>query len=633
MTRRRFSRWAWVPLGVGLAFGAAGQEPPVDLEAFRRIAILYEGRVMPMDSYAQAILFQFSGKKRLGEAKEPALSWLARTLFTVDPKGDDPLFLINHPEVVEALGIEPRKRRRYSFSELHNSLAKLQELAGRAVQMEEGNRSHVEKELIRVFGNVAYFLQLQSLFLFAVPHADFAVADETLRKEMHLDGGDESRAFIDVFFEAGILQQKVQALGQKPKEEWSANEAEAFRLASVLFAWSRQYRDLQVTFMPIDPHGESVWLSPWDALSINVHDPEMRKALSDLGDMATAYRASARLEFDLAARAYRAFAERRMSNQAARHNLGLEVTANRLNLLSRAGWGYGVAFFVSLLAFLFEGRRLARVSLVLVLVSLAAHAAGIGFRMAIMGRPPVTNLYATFLFVGLICVLLGLFLEAVQRSGLGVLASSFSGLSLLLVAQRFFVEGDTMHQVVAVLDSNFWLSTHVIAITTGYAGCIFAGLIGHIYLLQRIFGPGREGWMAATHRAMIGALAFGLIFSFLGTMLGGVWADHSWGRFWGWDPKENGALLIVLWSALLFHARMGGMISERGMAAGCVLGVIVVLAAWLGVNLLNAGLHSYGFTTGLAGGFFAIVAAEVLFVGITVPIAGRREIKHVASGA
>ena len=97
-------------------------------------------------------------------------------------------------------------------------------------------------------------------------------------------------------------------------------------------------------------------------------------------------------------------------------------------------------------------------------------------------------------------------------------------------------------------------------------------------------------------------------------MLGGVWADHSWGRFWGWDPKENGALLIVIWVAALYHARMGNMIRERGMALGAVFGCVVVMAAWLGVNLMGVGLHNYGFTSGLARGLAIYTALELTFI-------------------
>src|SRR5690606_7963916 len=115
-------------------------------------------------------------------------------------------------------------------------------------------------------------------------------------------------------------------------------------------------------------------------------------------------------------------------------------------------------------------------------------------------------------------------------------------------------------------------------------------------------------------RMVYGTLAFGLLFSFIGTVLGGIWADQSWGRFWGWDPKENGALLIVLWCAILLHAKHWGVIRETGMAACAIIGAIIVSLAWQGVNLLNVGLHSYGFTSGAAIKLFAYIGGEILFL-------------------
>ena len=91
-----------------------------------------------------------------------------------------------------------------------------------------------------------------------------------------------------------------------------------------------------------------------------------------------------------------------------------------------------------------------------------------------------------------------------------------------------------------------------------------------------------------------------MFFSFVGTILGGIWADQSWGRFWGWDPKENGALLIVIWNALILHARWGGMVKERGMAILAVAGNMIVGWSYVGTNQLGIGLHAYGFNNTMA---------------------------------
>jgi ABC-type transport system involved in cytochrome c biogenesis permease subunit len=167
----------------------------------------------------------------------------------------------------------------------------------------------------------------------------------------------------------------------------------------------------------------------------------------------------------------------------------------------------------------------------------------------------------------------------------------------------------------AVLDSNFWLATHVVTITFGYAAMFLAGILAAICIFLRAFTRAltRET-TAATTRMVYGIVCFATLFSFAGTVLGGIWADQSWGRFWGWDPKENGALLIVLWNAVFLHARRGGLAGMRGLMAMAVFGNIVTAWSWFGTNLLEVGLHSYGFTSGGAIALATFVAAMLLVI-------------------
>jgi ABC-type transport system involved in cytochrome c biogenesis permease subunit len=139
----------------------------------------------------------------------------------------------------------------------------------------------------------------------------------------------------------------------------------------------------------------------------------------------------------------------------------------------------------------------------------------------------------------------------------------------------------------------------VVCITLGYSTTYLAGVLGLATIILGYFG----GALDADQRRQLtrmtyGTLCFAIFFSFIGTVLGGLWADDSWGRFWGWDPKENGALMIVIWNAIVLHARWGKMIGELGLAALAVIGNIVVTWSWFGVNEMGVGLHSYGFTEG-----------------------------------
>jgi ABC-type transport system involved in cytochrome c biogenesis permease subunit len=161
-------------------------------------------------------------------------------------------------------------------------------------------------------------------------------------------------------------------------------------------------------------------------------------------------------------------------------------------------------------------------------------------------------------------------------------------------------KGDTFTVLVAVLDTNFWLATHVTCVAAGYSATFLAGFLGMVYVVRGLFSPSLTPRVGRDITRMIyGTICFAIFFSFFGTVLGGLWADDSWGRFWGWDPKENGALIIVLWNALVLHALWGRIIADRGLAVLAIAGNIATAWSWFGVNELGVGLHSYGFTEGV----------------------------------
>ena len=153
----------------------------------------------------------------------------------------------------------------------------------------------------------------------------------------------------------------------------------------------------------------------------------------------------------------------------------------------------------------------------------------------------------------------------------------------------------------AVLDTNFWLATHVIIENLGYAATFAAGCLGVLFIILGVFTRKLDAELfKVLSQVIYGVVCFGTLLSFVGTVLGGIWADQSWGRFWGWDPKENGALLIVIWNALILHARWGGMVKQRGLAVLAAAGNMIVLWSWFGTNQLGVGLHAYGFSNTLA---------------------------------
>lgn len=588
----------------------AATSDKVPLDAWQQLPVQQNGRIMPLDTYARNLLLSFSGRSTFD--RKPASLWLARVFFTPDATREDKIFLINNPEVLEGLGLQADGRGRYSQAQLQPVLAELTRLSRAAFHLEQKERTPVDIEFMQLFNNLDTYNRLCEGFGFALPRPELVVLDVQLRRDLGLGEG-KSFSVIDVMDLGGRIAE-LRAASTNGRATYNQ---ELGRLSMSARMLSQRHGSRPPMLFP-GGGPDSTWIGPWEALSLSERGG-YGKELGQLKLMASAFRegrydafAQACSEFDRVVH-QRAGAEKQLSK------IGMEVRYNRIDPFYRSELLYGFAFLLALVSVPVRNRWLYGVAAGLTALALVPHTYGIIARMLIMGRPPVTNLYTTFVFVAWTSALLGLAMEYVQRNRLGLIVATASGLALLLTSGRFADGDDTMGVMVAVLDSNFWLATHVVTISMGYAGCCAAGLLGHIYLLQAIRRDPADASLLETYRAVFGLQAFGLIFSFVGTMLGGVWADQSWGRFWGWDPKENGALVIVLWSATLFHARAGGMIRHLGFAAGSVLGIIAVLLAWLGVNLLGVGLHSYGFTSGIARGLMLACGLEILFVAVVMP--------------
>lgn len=262
-------------------------------------------------------------------------------------------------------------------------------------------------------------------------------------------------------------------------------------------------------------------------------------------------------------------------------------------------------------------RSLLRSMTSLIIVAFIVQTIGIISRVYLQGRPPVTNLYSSAVFIGWFCVIIGLFAERLMKNGLSGIMASVIGFGTLIIAHNLGSSGDTMEMMQAVLDSNFWLATHVVVVTIGYSATFFAGFLAIAYVLLGVFTPTLDRERGRSLIKMVyGVICFATITSFVGTVLGGIWADQSWGRFWGWDAKENGAALIVLWNLLILHARWGGMIRERGLVNLAIFGNIITAWSWFGTNMLGVGLHSYGFTQSAVFWIAVFVLSQLILISV-----------------
>lgn len=271
-------------------------------------------------------------------------------------------------------------------------------------------------------------------------------------------------------------------------------------------------------------------------------------------------------------------------------------------------------------------------------IALVVQLFGLGLRMYLQDRwfVFVTNLYSSAVFIGMGCVCVSMIAEWFYKNGIATVVGAATGFCTLFIAHNMLShDGDTMTMMVAVLDTNFWLATHVTIVTLGYTMAFVAGFMGIAYIILGMFTDKlRKDGAANLTRMTYGVLCAGMFMSFVGTVLGGLWADYSWGRFWGWDPKENGALLIVIWIALILHARWGGMIKQRGLAVLSVLGIIITAWSWFGTNFLGVGLHAYGGSK--ATQMMAMVMIDFGFLAIAglgcLPLEMWQSFKPVAPG-
>ena len=647
---------------------ASAATKSLNLNEFKKIIIVEQGRLKPLDTYARNLALKFSGRSKVN-GKE-AIYWFAELLFKPEKTYDTKVFLINNPEVLEAIGIEPDKHRRYSFKELEPGIEKLHKYAASALEKEEADRTPIEKEFLRVFNNFHNYIQLINSLQFNAKHSDFGVENEETRTRLSLKYNGNS--LFQIIQKSEQLELLMSQFSSRSENQLRGSDRDIVRLAFNLYRWIENHRSYTSAFgledklaiIPVQAEDASLeWISPWELLL----RPEVtyKQELFDLNIMYKAYNAANQEAFNKIVSDFRLnISKKLLKYNIAAPKINTEIFYNNLNPFGNAKFLYGFAFLLSMIASLVWTRYSNLAALVLLVSGFLIHTIGIISRIIILSKPPVTNLFETFIFVSWIVVLLGLIIYLLDRkSNLGLILASFSGLVLLLISGKFAADGDTMQVLIAVLNSNFWLSTHVICVTIGYAGVFAAGIVGHIYLIQKItliltrslseklpdarhassenaeltdmsMSSSRNEHNTAdgTFRigSILGILGFGLCFSFLGTMLGGIWADQSWGRFWGWDPKENGALLIVLWSVIIFHARMAGLIKETGIAIASVFGCVVVMTSWFGINLLGVGLHSYGFTQGVALWLYSFYAFELVFILVSIFILSRFKSKVVS---
>jgi ABC-type transport system involved in cytochrome c biogenesis permease subunit len=554
---------------VALAFALpGGKVRGFDVQGFASLPILEGGRVKPLDSVARnslLVIHSRQGFRHEGRMVGPD-EWILDVMFRPQVADQQAIFVIDDLEVLGLIGAKQTKARNYfSFADLSPHLEEIQKQALAAQPIPPQKRTRFQSAIVNLFDRV-YLLY-------------------KLRNTLQLAGSQG-------------LGWELQSLGNP---DATVRHQDLTQLA--------HFRILP----PVSKAQPEAWMSVGQALGIAQAGGGLHPGLAPLAKLNAAYLANDPATFNQALADMNGLIS--TLKPGALDHASKEITFNRAQPFFVGLSIYFVAFLVLCISWIWKPELLRPTAFALLFSGAIVHTLGLATRVILMGRPPVTNLYSSAVFVGWGAVILGLILERMYRNGFGTVVAAAAGFVSLIVAQNLGTDGDTMGMMVAVLDSNFWLATHVVTITIGYSGTFLAGAIAIGYAIRKHLVSKVD---PETDKALVdmtyGIICFSLFFSFVGTVLGGIWADQSWGRFWGWDPKENGALLIVLWNAIILHARWAGYVRERGTMVMAIFGNIITALSWFGVNMLGVGLHSYGFMDKAFFALMGFIASQILFM-------------------
>lgn len=624
----------WIVTGGFAVWLLSTLRPPPEatdfhVNEFGRLPVLLNGRIQPFDSVARNTLLSIHGTQTVRPPKEDsskkvlsATEWLLEVMTKPEDADRRKIFRVENIDLRNLLGAREGRLGQMALTDFdEEKLMKLETDAQKIAEKAAQQRTGYERDLLHLVESLMLYHRVKSSLRLSDSAPFLASIGKQLGEKavsrMGAEGSDPFLRELELFrksFAPGFeALRQDQAGGEYNKEDLG--------LFSTLFHryQSLANRAYPLIVPPVHPdHSRDAWSNIGTSLMESLRSGEIHPAINHFAVMASAYRDGRAADFN------RAVAEHKQ--WLASQGLGLEVKKgweealfNRLEPFYKSQVIYVVALLLGCAFWLNFSEPMRRSGYLLLWLAFIIHTGGLLFRMFHEGRPPVTNLYSSAVFVGWGAVVLGIFLERIFRDGIGIVTASSVGFITLIIAHHLSLGGDTMQMLQAVLDTNIWLATHVVIINIGYSATFLAGALAIIFIVRGLFTRSLTPHVSkGLTRMVYGTICFATLFTFVGTILGGIWADQSWGRFWGWDPKENGALLIVLVNALILHARWGGMIRERGLMALSVFGNIVTAWSWFGTNMLGVGLHSYGFMEKGFKWLLAFVISQVIVMALAM---------------
>ena len=606
-----------------------------DTFSYMHIPIQEEGRIKPLDSFARNQLLRFNGKTSITihqnkeKLKLDAIDWLM-PILTQDPSSlDIPIFKIENPDLVDVIKLNWREKYTYSYNEINDGLNYVDDninnpelikmLIERNRQKEE-NLDLIDKQLLDLYQKRDLFNQLYHSASFLIPNIQ--IDNPNILRLLQIED-KQSISYAFLIIQINDLYQKIEQRSQEDREKLlnqlgqdfidSPNLLSDFILQLLIQEINFDNILYQSDILKIFPSKDidNSWMSPNDIIEKNVISEYIIEIIA-LENIFKSYIEKTSINTEQLNQYKNIISTKYNINTSL---LIREANYNKAHLFYWSLIFYILSFVAATIFFISKNfnSKLKIIPFILLIIGFLYNASGLIIRMSILNRPPVSTLYESIIFVAFITVLLAIILEIIRKDNLSLLIGSLSGIILHYLSFGYAADGDTFGVLVAVLNSNFWLATHVTTIATGYGTTIIASLMGHLYLLKSAWNSDNKKELQSLFNIMLATTFIALFFTMFGTILGGIWGDQSWGRFWGWDPKENGALLIVMWLLMILHLKISGWVKGPGYAFGLVLSNITVALAWFGVNLLSVGLHNYGFTEGAAFNLLLFTIFELLF--------------------
>ncbi len=554
-------------------------------ERIGAMAVQDGGRLKPVSTYAGFQLLRVLGKRSFsidtpkGKVKLTPLDWMLDCIFRQDLADQYPVFLVNREDVVRKLNLPPQadKRKKYTYAQLEAHWDDIARAVNEIRNLGGAELSDMQKEIV------------------------------ALSRNMDVVSGWRGYKKIALFAPSTVDNYEL--------PRWFCREN-----ADGSTAWTAAPPEKSATFL----------------MAISMLE---NKELGKQEQKSNAVNAGT---IDILQKFLITPNETVVQTIGARDALNREIFYYRLDPLYLALATFIAAFVCLVICSIFKTRSGDKIpwwrgmirpggmssAWVIGAVGALALVGALVIRAMITMRSPVGNTYETIAFIACMGVICALVAELFSKKGI-VLASGLL-LGAFACQMGIMYEGsqavDHMDPLVAILRSNFLLSTHVITIVLGYAAGLLASVLSHVYLIGAPLKLTERKTMQSLDRIAYGMLCFSLVFTLIGTVFGGIWGNESWGRFWGWDPKENGALMIVLWQLCVLHARKAGWLNSWALHFCNALCGIIIAFAWWGVNMLGVGLHSYGFTDAqhaLTIFYWAEAALCVVFIAMRLTIKDR----------